>query len=128
MNNENKYIVIKLLESFQRHMDNSEFELAINDLTEAIKSDPEQPDFYFERAIAYDNLHKTNEALADYNKYLSLSNYATPEEEYNKFIKYREDWKSDVPKHEILSEISNFNKTIRESVINRKIILEQKTK
>ncbi len=53
------------------------FEDAIGDLTVAIALDPEYADAYHRRGILYDEYGKKKEALADYRKFLELSDYKT---------------------------------------------------
>lgn len=53
------------------------FEDAIDDLTMAIALDPEYADAYHARGALYDDYGKKKEALADYKKFLELSDYKT---------------------------------------------------
>lgn len=65
------------------------FEDAIADLTMAIAIDPEYADAYHTRGALYDEYGKKKEALADYRKYLKLSDYKTESEMFNAFLKHR---------------------------------------
>ena len=45
-----------------------EYELAVQDLTEAIRLDPQDGDAYYNRGIAYKRLSMTEEAGRDFDK------------------------------------------------------------
>ncbi len=49
-------------------MDSQKYEDAVTQFTSAIGLEPSNPDYYFARAKAYENLNKNTEALADYEK------------------------------------------------------------
>ena len=67
-------------EDYDAESGEEKYEHAVVDLTMAIALDPEYADAYLSRGALYDDYGKKNEALADYRKFLELSDYKTAEE------------------------------------------------
>ncbi len=65
------------------------YEDAVTDLTIAIALDPEYADAYLSRGALYDDYGKKKEALADYKKFLELSDYKTDVEMLKAFQSHR---------------------------------------
>jgi Tfp pilus assembly protein PilF len=64
------------------------FEDAIDDLTMAIAIDPRYAEAYLSRGALYDDYGKKKEALADYRKFIELSDYKTDSEAFNAYQKH----------------------------------------
>ena len=97
------------------------FEDSIDDLTMAITLDPEYADAYHVRGVIYDDYGKKKEALADYRKFLKLSDYKTDLEVLKAYQKHRHLGNS--PAYEplvdplVVARLSN--KTLRDRVKKR---------
>lgn len=62
----------KLIESGKMHSDNSNFEGALKDFSEAIDYTPENPKLWYYRGNVYINMSKITEAVTNYNKAIEL--------------------------------------------------------
>ena len=69
-----------------------QYHRAAADFTEAIELDPEWADAYRHRGALYHDLGKKGEALADYEKFLALSDYKTADEALEAMERHK-DWK-----------------------------------
>lgn len=76
-------------ENYYEGKGQEKFEDAIDDLTMAIALDPEYADAYLSRGALYDDYGKKNEALADYMKFIDLSDYKTDLEAFEANQKHK---------------------------------------
>ena len=76
-------------ENYYEGKGQEKFEDAIDDLTMAIALDPEYADAYLSRGALFDDYGKKKEALADYKKFLKLSDYKTDLEMLKSYQKHK---------------------------------------
>lgn len=108
-------------EKYYEEKGQEKFEDAIDDLTMAIALDPGYADAYLSRGTLFDEYDKKEEALADYKKYLKLSDYKTDQEMLNAYKRHRK-W-MDNPAYEPLADpltvLQSSNKHTRDFVKER---------
>jgi tetratricopeptide (TPR) repeat protein len=115
----NKNPIIKYMNKAKLHGEEDEYYKAIVDCSKAIELDPNYANFYHMRGTLYDQVNNVPLAIADYKKYLSLSNYANDDEAFTKEYKYKE-YKPDFqPLIEPLEGAGFFNQTQREWITKR---------
>ncbi len=76
-------------ENYYEGKGQEKFEDTIDDLTMAIALDPEYADAYLSRGALFDDYGKKKEALADYKKFLKLSDYKTDLEMLKAYQKHK---------------------------------------
>lgn len=70
----------------------TQYHRAAADFTRAIELDPEYAKAYHHRGALYDDLGKKDEALADYKKFVALSDYKTADQALEAMERHK-DWK-----------------------------------